>query len=149
MTDRAVSVTLDYILLLMIAVVVLAGVTTVSASMIDSQVDSGMHDELMATGEKLAADIQDVERLVNASDDGTTQETLELQVDLPRQVSGESYVIRIGADGDQLELSGTSRDVEVTVSVSSGRLGPTEQSIPGGAVMISLTEDGDIEVRSP
>lgn len=146
MTDRAVSVTLDYVILFAIAAVVLAGVATVSGAMISGQVESGVENELEATGERLAADIQDVERLVNTTDPENT--TLRLESDLPRHVSGENYRITIGENGDELILYAPSPGIEVTTPVAAGLLNESAGSISGGAVVIEY-DDGEehIEVR--
>lgn len=143
MTDRAVSVTLDYIILLMIATVLLAGVVTVSATLIDDQVDRGMDGELSATGETLAADIQDVERLVNTTNVSSTE--LELESTLPRLASGEGYTIAVAEGGEALRLEARERDISVRTPVASDRLQATDGSLRGGPVRIVVT-DGSIEV---
>lgn len=147
MTDRGVSVALDYIILLMIATVMLAGVVAVSASLIDSQVDRGVENELKITGESLAGEVQEVEGLANATD--TNETTIERTVELPDHVGGTAYRIEIVDDGGTIELSATGSDHTVTVPVAAQRLAPTDDAIPGGTVRIELTEDdGTIEVKA-
>ncbi len=138
MTDRAVSVTLDYIIMLMIATVVLAGVASVAGTLINDQVDRGIEGELEVTGESLAADIQDVERLVNTSGSGSVQ--LDLETRLPDHVSGERYTIDIGTDGT-IVLSTENPDVEVTVEVASGLLESTSDSLTGGPMNLTADEN--------
>lgn len=143
MNDRAVSVALDYMLMLMIATVVLAGVVTVSGVLIGDQVDRGIEDELKATGESLAADLQDVERLVNTS--AATESNLTLETKLPRHVSGESYRISYNASTSTLVLATTNPDIEVRVPVAVDRVESTPRPISGGPVTIAST-NGSIEV---
>lgn len=145
MTDRAVSVTLDYILMLMIATVLLASVVTASGIIIDQQVERSVENELLTTGEALAGDIQNVERIVNSSDEKAT--TLVLEIELPRHVSGEQYYVSINASKGEIVLVSPNPDIEVTVPVASDRLNATSEDISGGPVIIEAV-DGSIEVRS-
>lgn len=145
MSDRGVSVTLDYIMMLMIATVLLAGVVSVSGFLIDQQVDRGIEDEMTATGEKLAADVQSVEQLVNASN--TSETTVQLEVDLPNHVSGERYRISYNESTGEFTLATSSPDIDVQIPVQSDRLVSTEDAISGGEVVI-VAENGSIEVRS-
>ena len=145
MTDRGVSVTLDYVILFAIAAVVLVGVATVSGSMISNQVESGVENELDATGERLAADIQDVERLVNSSDPDETH--LSLTSELPNHVSGERYTITVSTEGE-LVLEASTPGIRVQTPVAADRLAPSNESVPGGTVVITFdTEDHQIEVE--
>lgn len=143
MTDRGVSVTLDYILMLMIGTVLLASVVTVSGILIGDQVDRGIEDELTAAGESLAGDVQAVERLYNASDDPNT--SLELDVELPRHVSGESYSISYNATDETLTLAVAEPDISVSISVAASRVESTDNAFRGGPVTI-VAEDGSITV---
>lgn len=142
MTDRGVSVALDYIMLLMIATVMLAGVVAVAGSLIDDQVERGVENEMEVTGESLAADIQEVERLANATD--TQNTTIELTVSLPSHVSGEAYTIGID-NGDTLVLESTGTDIRVKVPVAAERLVGDSDAIPGGDIRLKVV-DGRIEV---
>lgn len=145
MGDRGVSVTVDYIILLMVATVVLAGVVTVSATLIGDQLDRGVEQELEVTGESLAADLQEVERMVNSSDVNET--SLTLAVDLPPRVSGERYSLTVDNATNELVLEAAGPDVVVTVPFVTDRLLGTDEPLPGGPVTI-VAEDGTIEVQS-
>lgn len=140
--DRAVSVTLDYILMLMIATIFLAAAVSISAALIDGQMDRGIEGELRATGEKLAADIQDVERLYNTSNNHPT--TLQLTSDLPPHVSGESYQIEIEGGGP-MTLREPQSEIEIQVALASDLVISTDGTVRGGTVVISA-ENGEIEV---
>ena len=145
MSDRAVSVALDYIIMLMIATVMLAGIVAVSGTLIDTQVDSGIENELAATGESLAADIQDVERLYNSS--GESSSELQLTTDIPDRVGGVTYSIAYNDSTGYLVLATTNPEIIVEVPVASellfleGTLGSQND------IVIEAT-DGMLEVRS-
>lgn len=145
MSDRGVSVTLDYIMMLMIATVLLAGIVAISGSLIDGQVDRGVESELSTTGESLAADIQDVERLYNASQDNTS---ITLARELPGHVGGHSYTIAVNETGEEIILRAADPDVSVSVPVASNWLNETDSPVTGGSVVIEA-EDGSIEVNTP
>lgn len=141
MNERAVSVALDYILMLMVATIVLAGVTAVAGTLIDDQVDRGVEDELRATGQTLATDVQDVERLANTTNTDDTE--IQLRSDLPGHVSGERYTIAV--EGTELVLTAPRLDVEVRVGVATDRLVTTSEPVAGGPVTLRLSGE-DIEV---
>lgn len=144
MTDRGVSVTLNYVILFAIAAVVLVGVATVSGSMISGQVEDGVTNELEVTGERLAADIQDTERLVNASDASETE--LTVTTTLPVHVSGERYDISV-LDSGELRLEAPDPGISVQIPVAADRLVSTDGTIRGGTVQLTYDrETGQIEV---
>ena len=144
MTERAVSVTLDYILMLMIATVLFAGIVSVSGILIDGQVEAGLHDELTATGEKLAADIQDVERLYIASG---SEASINLTSQLPAHVGGHQYSITVDETGEALELATSNPDVVVIIPIAATQVSASEAAVPGGTVTI-VAQDDVIEVRA-
>lgn len=144
--NRAVSVTLSYVLMLAIATVVLASVLFISGDVIDGQVDRALEEELTATGESLAADIQTAEQLVNASGD-VTATTVTLESRLPRKVSGVRYEVTIDGNAQELTLSTTRPDAEVVVPFRAERVTDDEHSVSGGRVEIVLTDEDELEVR--
>lgn len=144
--DRAVSVTLSYVLMLAIATVVLASVLFVSGDVIDGQVDRALEEELTATGESLAADLQTAERLVNASGD-VNETTLMLESRLPRKVSGVRYEVTVDGAAQELTLSTTRPEAEVVVPFRAERVSDAEHSVSGGPVEIVLTDEDELEVR--
>lgn len=144
MSDRGVSVALDYIIMLMIATVMLAGIVAVSGTLIDSQVDSGIENELAATGESLAADIQDTERLYNSSADGDPH--VRLTAELPDRVGGVTYAISYNESTGELQLWTTSPEKHVTVPVAADRLIIPETIHSNRDIVIESTGEGDLEV---
>lgn len=144
--DRAVSVTLSYVLMLAIATVVLASVLFVSADVIDGEVDRALEEELTATGESLAADIQTAEQLVNASGD-VNATTMTLESRLPDKVSGVRYEVTIDGNAQELTLSTTQPEAEVVVPFRAALVTDDEHTVPGGRVEIVLTDADELEVR--
>lgn len=144
--DRGVSVTLSYVLMLAIATVVLASVLFVSADVIDGQVDRALEEELTATGESLAADIQNAERLVNVSDD-VNDTSLSLESRLPRQVSGVRYEVTVDGAAQELRLTTTRPAAEVVVPFRAERVSEDTHTVAGGRVEIVLTDENELEVR--
>lgn len=142
MNERGISVTLDYILMLMIATILLAGIVAVSGSLIDGQVDQGIDSELRTAGETLAVELQEVQRLVSASDDETT--IVSHTPTLPTHVSGHTYTIAID-DGSTILLEADRPGTTVRVSTAASDLQPTDEPVRAGDVRIAVT-GGTIKV---
>lgn len=136
--NRAISVTLDYVLMLSIAMIVLASVVFLSGHVVDGQLNQGAEEELTATGESLAADLETAARLTEVGEEDTS---VRFQTDLPRQVSGSSYDISVREN--ELELTSTNPDQSVTVPVAVDAIEETE--VRGGPLVIELV-DGQLEV---
>lgn len=143
-SERGISVTLDYVLMLSIATVVLASVIFASGHVIDAQVDRGVESEMTATGEALAAEFHTVDRLVHA---GGSDTTVAVTVELPDHVSGTGYVITIDPDDRELRLRSEDPERTVTVPLRSGTL-PSEQiEVSGGILLIEYSTE-TVEVTS-
>lgn len=145
--ERGVSIALDYIIMLGIATVVLASVTFIAGEVIDTQHDRAIEEELTATGETLAADIQSAERLANSSGDAENS-TVELTTQLPNLVGGASYSITVNGSAQELHLITTRPAVEIIVPFTGELVLEEEQVVNGGTVEIVLNGDGNLEVKN-
>ncbi|WP_331232911.1 DUF7266 family protein [Natronorarus salvus] len=141
MTDRAVSVAVNYVLTLLIATVLLGGLVMAAGGVIESQSNNSVHDELGVIGERLAADIESADRLRAAGGEDTS---VSVRSDLPNRVSGTSYTIEVNGDEETITLG--SQNPEVTVRVSFAVENVESTRVRGGAVVIA-SKDGKLEVR--
>lgn len=115
MTDRAVSVTVGYALNLTIATLLLSGLFIASGSLVQSEQERVINNELEVIGQQIAADLMTADRLIEAGDEDRTDANGEIGVSLPNQVAGSSYTLEINDDENELVLESTQPSVEVTV----------------------------------
>lgn len=111
--DRAVTVTLNYILVLAISATLVAGLLFAGGTFVEDQRERVIGDELNVVGNHIASDIEQVDRMVQASHD--TPDRAEINQTFQRTVSGTTYDVALESDPDQLVL--TSNSPEVTVEI--------------------------------
>lgn len=144
--DRGVSVTLSYVIMLAIATAMLVTMLTVVGGLVDSQMNHAVRDELSITGESLATEMEQADRLYSATAGNAT--TLEMHKQLPGQVSGHSYSIVVNGTAGRLTLSTTRPDVSVTIPVNATTVPDGEQTVRGGPVTIRFGDDTmEVEAR--
>lgn len=141
MTDRAVSVTVNYVLTLTITALLLSGLIVSAGGLIESQSERAIQAELDVLGQQLAADIEGADRLVMVAE-GEDAEVM-VATALPTRVAGSGYGITVGAS--ELELRTTDPEVSVTVPFTTDAL-VEERTIQGGDVQIRWS-DGSEEME--
>lgn len=134
--DRAVSVTLSFVILLAIATTLLVSMVMVTGSLMESQKVHAVQDELTVTGEGLASTLEQADRLNRATEGNASR--LEIDRDLPRHVSGTSYRITVNGSAQELTLSTLRPDVVITISVNATTLANQTDTVAGGPVQIGL-----------
>ena len=145
--DRAVSVTVGYVLNFAVASLLVTGLLVAGGGLIESQTERVTRDELSVAGHQLAADLSSADRLVRAGD----VSTLSIHSDLPQRTAAGGYTIDIGVDADgtgEIELRASSPEVVVTVPfrVESDLANVT---VDGGPVRVEYDAGNDrIEVVS-
>lgn len=140
--DRGVSVTLSYVLLLAVATTMLVAMVIVVGGLLDSQKNHAVQDELTVTGESLATELEQADRLYQSTADNAT--SLTVQKRLPTHVSGSTYRIVIDGNAGELTLATTRPEVSISIPVDADALAAEEQSLPGGPV--EIVDDGDVLV---
>ena len=149
--DRAVSISVGYVLNLAIATVLFSALLIGGSGLIESQTRTVTHDELSVTGQQLAAELSSADRLVRA-EVGTENapEELRLRTELPDRTAAGGYTIDIGHDGTEgtIELRSTNPEVVVAVEFRS-ETEIEETTINGGSVEIEYDVGEDrLEVSS-
>lgn len=149
MTDRGVSVTVNYVLTITITTLLLSGLFIASGSLIESQSERAINDEFDVLGERLAADLSTADRLAQTDSTDTTT-TVRLTTELPSRVAGTEYSIEIttNTETDTSELIFRTSDPEIH---SSTRVVTTTDvtavsGLKGGSLVITYTDDGRLEV---
>jgi hypothetical protein len=149
-TDRAVSITVNYVIVLGLTAVLISGLLIGAGGYVQDQRTNVVREELAVVAEQLAAGIGDADRLSRAD---AQSRSVRVGVPLPSRVAGESYRIEVNnvsAPGDQpsryeLMLRSAGSDVSVTLTIST-LVGLDEGSVNGGWVVVRL--DGDELVLS-
>ena len=148
--DRAVSVTVGYVLNLAIASLLLTGLFVAGGSFVQSEREAAIEGELTVVGERVAADLMTVDRLANASEN-PSELTVERRAELPTRVSGVEYTVSLVPDGGEdgahlLRLAGDRVDVVVEIPVRTAE--PVDETtVEGGDVTIEW-DGGAVVVRS-
>lgn len=141
--DRAVSVTVGYVLNFAIASILVSGLLIAGGGLIERQTEQVTEDELSVIGHQLADDISSADRLVRAGD----VSNLSIRSDLPQRTAAGGYTVNVTADGNggEIVLRTNAPEVVVTVPfrVQSSLSGGT---LEGGPVRIEY--DGGLEVVS-
>jgi hypothetical protein len=145
-TDRAVSVTVNYVLTLTITALLLSGLVVATGGLIESQSERAIQSELDVLGQQLAADIESADRLATVGGNDGTEVMVETA--LPARVVGQDY--RITVRGSELELRTTDPEISVTVPFTTATDVTAKRPISGGNVLIrssTRTENDTLEVE--
>ena len=142
--DRAVSTTLSYVLTLSISAILVSGLLLAGGSYVDDRREAVVEDELTVIGQQLAAGLERADRLVRAGNASTM--TLEIDQNLPSQVTGSGYRVSLDASNEEIDLESTSSDASVTVGFTS-QTPVAPSSAQGGRVQIVYVS-GNLEVTN-
>ncbi len=143
MTDRAVSVTVNYVLTLAITALLLSGLLVAAGGLVESQSERAIRSELDVLGQHLAADIESADRLATVAEGESAE--VRIGTSLPARVAGRSYRIAVGEN----ELTLRTTDPEVSVTVPFRTTNEVEErTIRGGDLRTEWSDDsGTLEVE--
>ena len=145
MTDRALSVTVNYVMSIGIATILLSALIVSTGASIETRREEAIRSELDVVGERLAASIESADRLALAGG-----EEVDVAVQLPDRVAGKPYEITVDPGPGSSDLLLETGDPGVTVTVGFSNTTTVEPStVRGGTVRVVLAADGDLEVREP
>ena len=141
--DRAVSVTVGYVLNFAIASILVSGLLIAGGGLIERQTEQVTEDELSVIGHQLADDISSADRLVRAGD----VSNLSIRSDLPQRTAAGGYTVNVTADGNDGEVVLRTNAPEVVVTVPFR----VQSSLSGGTLEggpVRIEYDGGLEVVS-
>ena len=143
-TDRAVSVTVGYVMTLAISTLLLSGLFVAGGSFVETQRERAAQGELTVVGERIAADLGTVDRLVEKA--GSRENlTVNRSLTLPDRAAGTVYRIRVSAADTEgtvaLESDRTDATVEVPFRTSDG-VEVENATVAGGDLRIWWDPDG-------
>lgn len=146
MTDRGVSVAVNYTITLIIATLVLGGLLMAAGGLIESQSQTAINDEMDVLGQNIGANLMSADRMVSVdAAESTAVDEVYVRVELPRRVGGSSYMIDIpetGADEKHVVLRSTDPDVTVTVTFTT-EVDVAETTVPGGPIAIEYDDSAE------
>lgn len=142
--ERAVSVTVGYVLTLAIGAVLLSGVVIGIGGVVDSQTDRVVRGDLAVVGQTAVANLESADRLARAAEVDRPSDAdppnVSVAVDLPTRIAGRPY--RIAVDGDAVTLR--TDDPEIVAEIPHVATLPVEPSrVRGGPIRIRY--DGSAE----
>lgn len=157
MTDRGVSVAVNYTMTLMIATLLIGGLIAASGGLIERQTEGAIYEELDVVGQTLAANLMSADRLATVGHqdaavvDGFDVSDIDVEISttLPDRVAGVSYSIHMNVsdEGDgEITLHTESPAVEATVPFVVQNMEAYNETVRGGDVKI-YTVDGDLQVK--
>jgi hypothetical protein len=142
MTDRGVSTTLNYVLTLSIAALLVGGLLIAGSGFVTTQRDVVIQEEMRVVGHQVASNVEQADRLVDASDGSTT---VLVNQTFPDSVARSQYDVRLDADANQLILTSTSPEESVRVNVTTNTE-LVDSSADGGEISVEYVDaDGDTD----
>jgi hypothetical protein len=138
--DRAVSTTLNYVLSLAIATLLVTSLLVAGSGFVSNGQQEVIRNELSVIGEQVASDVERVDRLVVA---GEAVDTANVTQEFPGRVSGTTYHVSL-TPGPEKSLELTSVRPNVTVSlVVSTQTDLGDSRAGGGPVRVSYDDGAD------
>lgn len=139
--SRAVSITLNYILVLAIAALLVSGLMLAGGVFVEDQRERVIENELSVIGHHLAGDLEAVDRMVQAG--GGDVERAEIDRSFQGSVTGTSYDITLEENPDRVVLTSTTPEVvvEVQVNVDTDIGHDTGELVDGGDMSVQYDPD--------
>ena len=141
--DRAVSVTVGYVINLAIVAVLVTGLIVAGGGVLEGQTDRVIEDELEVIGQQVASNLMGADRLARANETDEPDE-LVVRADLPQRTAGVGYTMTV--DDGEIVLETRNPDVTVTVPFRT-ELEVSESSVDGGPIRTEY-DDGELVVIS-
>lgn len=138
MTDRAVSVTVNYVLTLAITTVLMTGLLFAAGNVVEDRRDSATRSELRVVGERVAANLMAADRLAQ-----TNASEVAMVTEGPDRVAGLEYTVSLNATGQEVVLS--TADPEIVVRVAfDNTTAVSDSTADGGRTRIVLDDPGGV-----
>lgn len=144
MTNRGVSVTVNFALSLVVATMLLSTLMFATGTLLETQQDRTVRTELRVVGERLAASLMTADRLAEAGGSEVV-----IRTEAPPRVGGTGYEVEINATSSNSELVLKPEDKFSTVYVDFvNTTSVNSRSVDGGDFQVVLTDGGSLEVQS-
>lgn len=145
--ERAVSVTVGYVLMLAVSTLLLSGLFIAGGSFVDTERERAAQGELTVVGERVAADLMTVERLAGTAE-SPADLTVVRPVSLPDRVSGTGYRVTVTTAGTEGTVTLESDRADATVEVPFRARSDTKirnATLTGGDLRIHWVPDPGLD----
>lgn len=143
MTDRGLSVVVNYVLGLAVTTLLMTGLLYAAGDVVDNRGQATTLAELRVVGEQVAADLMAADRLAQSG-----AQTVAVGGNGPDSVAGRPYTVALNATTQEVVVE-TSLDPTVTARIPFRNRTPVRSSTAqGGHVEIVLTGTGELKVIS-
>lgn len=142
MTDRGISVALNYVLGLAVATLLITGLLYTAGDIVEDRRESTTRGELRVVGERLASDLVTADSLAQ-----TGAETVTVRGTGPDLVAGSDYTVSLNATSRELVLETVDPSIVVAVPIRN-QTPVVTSTANGGDVEFDLNDDGELEVVS-
>lgn len=144
MTDRGLSVAINYTLSIAIAAIILSAFVFSTGDLIEDRQQEVYIEQLSVVGGRIAANVMAADRLAQ-----TNPDAVHINMTTPTVVGGADYDVEVDPGGDGSELVLTTRKPEIEVTVSIHNTTDLESgTVDGGAIHIYQATDGDLVVEN-
>lgn len=133
---RAVSTTLSYALNLAIAGILVSALLFAAGSTVQDQRQITVREELRVIGQRIAAAVQESDRMVRVGSDPQ----LRLTVIAPRSVAGLQYTIEFNSGSEEIVL--TTEDPDIRVEIPVKTVTGLQDSVARGGNIFIVYEPG-------
>lgn len=140
MNQRGVSSTLSYVLALGIAAILITGLLIAAGGFVSTQRDVVLREEMDVVGQHVASNVEQADRLVNASKGSDT--VVYVNQTFPSTVARSTYDVRLNASAEQVVLTSTEPEHTVRINVSTNTE-LQDSSADGGAITVRYDEGDD------
>ncbi|APE95725.1 DUF7266 family protein [Halodesulfurarchaeum formicicum] len=136
--DRGVSTAVGYVLNLGIATLLVTGLLVAGSGLVADQRDRAAGAELDVIGNRIAADLETADRLVQNGNGSVTVRT-----SLPNAVAGNSYRVAIDSTGGNATVSVSTNDPAITRTIHLVNETPVQPTVvSGGAIVVHGNQTG-------
>ena len=140
MTDRAVSSTLNYVLSLSIAALLVSGLLVAGSGFVTTQRDVVVREEMSVIGHQVASNIEQADRMVEASGDSGV--VVQVNQTFPDTVARSQYDVILNGSTDQLILRSTNPEQTVRVNVTT-TVSLDDSTADGGEISVRYVKADD------
>jgi hypothetical protein len=148
MRDRAVSVTLGYVLALAISTLLVTGLVVAGGGFVEDQREQVIQQELNVIGQHLASNLEKADRLASSGSGSST--VVAINQTFSSQVTGTTYNVGLveadptAGEPAQIELSSARPEVSTTVNVTTLQATVDGDSATnGGAISVQYDPSTD------
>jgi len=146
MRDRAVSVTLGYVLALAISTLLVTGLVVAGGGFVEDQREQVIQQELNVIGQHLASNLEKADRLASSG----SSPVVAINQTFSSQVTGTTYNVGLveadptAGEPAQIELSSARPEVSTTVNVTTLQATVDGDSATnGGAISVQYDSSTD------